>query len=253
MLISALLGALGSVSVIAQTNVYSINTVGYMNVTLAPGLNIVTIPLLTSPDQTIETIFPNSSTLCTGSPFTGDEISFFSPSGYVTTQGRANAAGWFGGGGATNTIPPGTAVWYQRNNANPVTATVVGTVVSGLTTNPLVAGLNLVGSQVPLAGDLYSNAVAGNDGVHGFTNVNTAAGTGQNGDQVYLWDTNAQAFNPGPVAYQTRSPGSFNGSSPWLLHGSAIGDPVISNVFEGFFYEAVLPINWVENYSSTQP
>ena len=45
MLLSALLGTLGSVSLMAQsTNVYSLNAVGYINVTVQPGFNIVSCP-----------------------------------------------------------------------------------------------------------------------------------------------------------------------------------------------------------------
>ena len=243
MLISALLGTLGTASVMAQ-NVYSLNTVGYINVSLVTGLQIVTVPLVTSPDNTLGTIFTNS-VLVSPNPFLGDEIFIFQPGGgYNFTISKPN--GSWNNGGASNVFAPGTAFWVQHNAA-PYTFTVVGTVTNGLVTNALVAGLNLVGSQVPLVGDLYSNAVAGSNGTSGFTNVNASAAAT---DQAYLFDTNAQSF---VGAYSTTSGASHNGSSPWRLAGSDLGDPVISNAYEGFFYNAGAAVDWVENYSSTQP
>ena len=56
--LSALLGALGTAGALAQ-NVYSLNAVGYINVTLAPGYNIVTCPLIVSPTNTVANLFPN--------------------------------------------------------------------------------------------------------------------------------------------------------------------------------------------------
>jgi len=258
MLISALLGALGSVSVMAQTNVYSINTVGYMNMTLVNGYNVITVPLITPTDtngsyNTIGDLFPNGTG--TGGPFNSDQILFLQPNGsFVTLQGRGvgvGGTGWYPSGSYTNQLLPGTAVWYNRTGAT-TNITVVGTVPTGSVTNPLTAGVNLVGSIVPLVGDLYSNAVAGNDGVHGFTNVSS-------GDQLSLFDPNAQNF---VGTYQTRgAPPNYtlahNGGSPWALGSGFSGDPIVSNVYEGFFYEnnTVPPVteNWVENYSSAQP
>ncbi len=62
MLLSALLGTLGSVSLMAQsTNVYSLNAVGYINVTIDPGYNIISCPLIASPDNTINTLLTNGT------------------------------------------------------------------------------------------------------------------------------------------------------------------------------------------------
>jgi len=256
MLISALLGSLGTASVIAQ-NVYSLNTVGYINVSLVAGFNIITIPLVTATDtngsyNTIGDLFPNGPG--TGNPYDSDQIFILPPgaTGYISTLGKstgsAAATGWTASAGqasSTNQLLPGTAIWYERgNSAGTTNVIVVGTVTNGPVTNPIVAGFNLVGSMVPLVGDLYSNAVAGNNGTNGWTNVN-------GGDQVELFDANAQNF---VGTYLDNAPApSGNGSSPWkAIHGGS-GDPIISNAYEGFFYVAGSPISWVENYSATQP
>jgi hypothetical protein len=235
-LLSALLGALGSVSVHAQ-NVYSLNAVGYINETIYPGYNLISCPLITSPDQTLNTILPNGTG--TGGPYDGDTVYFFSPtSGYTTTQGRAAGTGGTGwtANGSTNIIAPGTGFWLYSGNSNNVTVTLVGTVPSGPMTNALQVGYNLVSSIVPMSGDLYSNSISA------FTNVNP-------GDTLYLFDPTVQSYTK---AYKAVNPAiAGNGGSPWKL--SAGGDPVIPNVGQAFFYlSSSSLINWVENYSVSQ-
>jgi len=236
LLLSALLGALGSVSVHAQ-NVYSLNAVGYINETIYPGYNLISCPLLTSPDQTLNTILPNGTG--TGGPYNGDTVYFFSPTtGYTSTQGRAAGTGGTGwtGGASTNVIPPGTGFWLYSGATSNTTVTLVGTVPSGPYTNSLQVGYNLVSSIVPVSGDIYSNTISA------FTNVNS-------GDSLYIFDPTKQSYT---FAYKAVNPAiAGNGGSPWKL--SAGGDPVIPNVGEAFFYYAgTAAINWVENYSVSQ-
>jgi hypothetical protein len=242
LLLSALLGALGSVSVHAQ-NVYSLNAVGYINETIYPGYNLISVPLITSPDQTLNTILPNNTN--TTGPYNGDIVYFFSPvNGYTTTQGQkvnTGGTGWTANG-STNIINPGTGFWLYSGATSNITVTLVGTVPSGPMTNTLQTGYNLVSSIVPMSGDLYSNTIAGSNGVSGFTNVNF-------GDIVYVFDPTAQSYT---FAYKAENPAiAKNGGSPW---GAAQGgDPVLPNVGEAFFYySGTAPINWVENYSVSQ-
>jgi hypothetical protein len=234
LLLSALLGALGSVSVHAQ-NVYSLNAVGYINVTLYPGYNLITCPLLSSPDNTINTLFSN-----TGGAFNGDSIYLFQNGvGYsLITQGRAGS--WNNSGG-TNTIMPGQAVFYFNHNATNETNTFVGTVPGGSITNTLVPGYNLVGSVVPTSGDLYSNSISA------LSNT-----TPNIGDLFYVFDPTVQSYT---FAYKVVNIAvAKNGTSPW--QESQGGDPVVPNVGEGFFYlnntTTSTPISWVENYTVNQ-
>jgi hypothetical protein len=234
LILSALLGALGSVAVQAQTNVYSLNAVGYINVTLYPGYNLVTCPLLASPDNTINTLFNNASDI-----YNGDSIYLFQGGvGYsLITQGRAGS--WSSSGG-TNTIAPGQAVFFFNHGTTNITNTFVGTVPSG-GTNILVPGYNLVGSMVPTSGDLYSNSISA------LSNT-----TPNIGDLLYVFDATQQTYT---FAYKVVSvAASRNGTSPW--QETAGGDPVIPSPGEGFFYlnntTTSTPINWVENFSVSQ-
>jgi len=234
LILSALLGALGSVAVQAQTNVYSLNAVGYINVTLYPGYNLVTCPLICTPDNTINTLFNNSTGL-----YNGDSIYIFQNGhGYtLITQGRANS--WSSSGG-TQTITNGEAVFFFNHGTTNVTNTFVGTVPSG-GTNLLGPGYNLVGSIVPTSGDLYSNSISA------LSNT-----TPNIGDLLYVFDATQQKYT---FAYKVVSPAAaHNGTSPW--QESAGGDPVIAGPGEGFFYlnntATSTTINWVENFSVSQ-
>jgi hypothetical protein len=220
MLLSALLGTLGSVSLMAQsTNVYSQNAVGYINVSLLPGFNIVSCPLICSPDNTLNTLLPN-----TNGQFKGWKVYFNTKgAGYTQTEQGAKAS-WVAGG--TNVIPPGSAVFVDNPSNITVTLTLVGQVPTGSLTNTLVPGFNLVGSIVPTSGNLVTNAITQ------LTNT-------QKGDKVYVSDPINGYSSPGGT-YQAAKNGAWVGAQP-----------TVPNVGEGFFYDNVQSSNyvWVENFS----
>jgi len=247
MLLSALLGGLGSVSVMAQTNVYSQNTVGYINVTIYPGYNIVTCPLVCVntngvQDNSIGNVMNNA-----GQQFTGTQVYFYyAGHGYGPNDtakviggktGTSNANGWNNNG--TNIAAPGVGFWVDSPASN--TITFVGTVPSGPMTNPITAGFNLVGSIVPLGGAGINGDLASNT-LSSLTNYNI-------GDQFYVY-------------YPTNPPGSnylsyTTASGKAAGHGyggnwTANGDPIIPNVGQGFWYDAAAPVTWVENYQVSQ-
>jgi len=239
MILSALLGGLGSVSVMAQTNVYSLNAVGYINVTIAPGFNIISCPLITSPDNTVGTVLNNSN-----GALTGDVVYFWNPASaaYTSDSARAigtakgqttNASGWVSG---TNLASPGVGFWFDSAATSNTTLTFVGTVPSGSITNTLVAGFNLVGSVVPMSGDLCSNSISA------LTNFNI-------GDNIYTYNIATAAYSE----FTSVVAGS-KASSPNTYHSNwtVAGDPTVTNVGQGFWYDATAAVNWVENYSVAQ-
>jgi hypothetical protein len=245
MLLSALLGALGSVVVMAQTEVDSVNAAGYIAVTVIPGFNIVTCPLITSPDNTIGTILNNANGALTGS----DVYFWFptaNPAGYVQDSARnvgtskgetVNTNGWFNNG--TNVAAPGTAFWFENNTNVNLTLTFVGMVPTSPTTNSLISGFNLVGSVIPMSGDLCSNSISA------LTNFSV-------GDVVYTFDaTNIPIY----TAYISVSPSYKAGRSGYGGLWTLAGDPIIPNFGQGFWYENGTPgftLEWVENYSVSQ-
>jgi hypothetical protein len=224
--LSALLGALGSVSVMAQTNVYSLNVVGYISVTMAPGYNIITCPLIASPDNTIATLLNNTNAQYQSGARSAAQVFQFTGGTYSAsdTASAGNApSGWAGDG--TITINPGQAVFFYNPTATNMSATFVGTVPTGLMTNALAPGYNLVGSIVPVTGDIVTNSISD------FTN---GASSGRSSDQIFT-------YAPG-VGYSVNT---YTGS------GWGGGDPVLTNAYEGFFFvNAFSTTNyWVEDYT----
>jgi hypothetical protein len=236
MILSALLGALGSVSVMAQTNVYSLNAVGYINVAITPGFNMISCPLIETPDNTIGTVLNNAN-----SNYNGVAVYFWfptaTPPGYSEDTaliggkfGTTNANGWTSGG--TNLAAPGVGFWFDSPVSN--TITFVGTVPTGPITNHIVPGFNLVGSVVPMSGDVVSNSISA------LTNYTI-------GDVVYTYNA---SNNPVYSEYVTAN-GKFAGYG-YNGNWTSAGDPILPFVGEGFWYDASASFNWVENYSVAQ-
>jgi hypothetical protein len=229
MLLSALLGALGSVSVMAQTNVYSLNAVGYINVTLEPGYNIITCPLIASPDNTIATLLNNTNGAYQSGSRNPAQVLQFTGGVYSASDEAASGnapSGWASGG--TITINPGQAVFFFNPSTTNMSATFVGTVPTGLVTNALIPGYNLVGSIVPVIGDIVTNPISL------FTNAQSSGRT------VDFIDT----YTPG-VGYLQ----DIYSAGAWQS-----GDPTLTNVYQGFFFFNGFSTtnNWVEDYSVSQ-
>jgi len=219
-LLSALLGALGSIAVNAQTNVYSLNAVGYINETIYPGYNIVSCPLIASPDNTLNTLLPP-----TNAAFKHWQVWTFTPTNPAATQYTEDIGGlntWLSGG--TETIAPGAAVWLYNPGANPSNVIFVGTVPTGPISTPLYAGsYNLVSSAVPASGDIVTNPIMS------FTNA-------AKHDQVWTFTPT----NPPATQYT-----EYIHLASW-----GPGDPPLPTVGGGFWYYngAVTNNAWVENF-----
>jgi hypothetical protein len=234
-LLSALLGTLGSIAVMAQsTNVYSLNAVGYVNVTVLPGFNIVSCPLIASPNNMIGNVLNNSANqykkvqvyqwIAATGTFTNDEAS----TSLADANGFTN--GWEYGGFIT--LNPGQAMWVQNPNLTNLTFTFVGTVPSGSLTNPIVTGFNMISSILPTSGDLVTNSLTDFSGANGATKR----------DQIYVWDPTIQNYDTYSYAVATG----------WTSNSIA-QDPLIPNVGEGFWYQTGnAGISWVENFSVNQ-
>jgi hypothetical protein len=224
MLLSALIGTIGAVSAMAQTNVYSLNAVGYINITAYPGFNMISCPLIASPDNTLNTLLP-----ATNGTYKKWQVWTFNPTAnpqYVEDVGVAG--GWLNGG--TETISPGAAVWlYNPSNVN-YTVTFVGTVPTGPSSVTLYpASFNLVSSYEPASGDIVTNSLTT------FTNAVKK-------DQAWV-------YSGATAAYTEYVATGANLTTNWPL-----GDPVIPTVGGGVFYYNAQATNnyWLENYSVSQ-
>ena len=232
--LSALLGVLGTASLMAQsTNVYSLNAVGYINVTVVPGFNMVTCPLIGSPDNTVNSLLNNGSGVLNGS-----SVYFYQNGSYSEDSATTNAKfnnghtnGWVSNG--TNVLNPGVGFWFQNTGATNLTLTFVGTVPQGSLTNTLVAGFNLVGSAVPTSGDIISNTITT------LTNFNI-------GDNVYVYNSSNATY----AEYSTAAAGSKFGGFGYKGEWTSAGDPITSSPGQGFWYQnSGATVQWVENFS----
>lgn len=137
--------AAGVASTVAQSNVYSLNIVGYVNKTIPSGYSILANPLKAGATNGANEIM---------TPIDGSQYLTWNGAGYDYVSYDTGFGGWIDG--AFNpanppSLPPGKAFFFF----NPVAATTntfVGEVVPGPgATNSLnlVSGYNFVGSVLP--------------------------------------------------------------------------------------------------------
>jgi hypothetical protein len=215
-------------------NVYSINVVGYVNVTLPAGKNyIVANPL----DATMGGTVANGNTVSnlfdanTVSPIAVNDSVFSynaaagnynTPIAYKTLGG----AKWTGGTGPTTVINPGTSMVFANASASDAVVTFVGQVVQGpytVATIPAKLGA-LLGSPVPIGGDI--------------TNSTTALGL-------------VPTVNDAVLTFNSAS-GNYNSPSAWKTLGGKKWSPSITiNPGQGFLYQnASASANvWTSNFT----
>jgi hypothetical protein len=184
LLLAAALSAAGLATSLAQSNVYSLNVVGYINATLPTnGTYLLTAPLDldgTGLNNTLDTVLgTNYTTTLPNNPhvygWTGSSW------GYNV---QLLSTGWSGPTSAvnTNSMRPGQAFFFQNKSGSPVTITMVGNVLQKCFSLPLVTGVNAVGSPVPQEGKVETDlqfSIPSNTGTsasHVYRNVNGFSG-----------------------------------------------------------------------------
>lgn len=123
-------------SAVAQSNVYSLNIVGYVNTPLVAGFNLIANPLDNGTND-LNSMFPNAGF--------GDTVYTWNGTGYSSSV-------FVGSWSPDPTLPPGIGFFYQAGAAE--TNTFVGNVLTGNLTNHIAAGFSIVASQVPQADTL---------------------------------------------------------------------------------------------------
>jgi len=191
----------------------SINVVGYVNVPLSPGFNLIANPLNTTNN--------NANYLMPGVP-DGAALFRFDPVSqrYLDAATYFSGVGWYPISGNTNDpaliLNPGEGFFIHTPQA--VTITFVGEVLQGYLTNPIPANFSLKASMVPQAGKLQTDLK--------FPPVQD--------DYIWRWDASGQTFT-------FLSP-YFYSSPVW-----APSEPSI-NVAEGFIVHRdpalATPDNW---------
>jgi hypothetical protein len=175
-LLAAALLAAGIASSMAQSNVYSLNVVGYVSKSYAPGFHIIANPL-NATNNTIANVLPNAPFFATVYKFVGGN--------YLP------ANSYFGSWtDPSMTVAPGEGMWLFVPSGPNYTNVYVGEVLQGSLTNTLIPGFNLVGTKVPQAGGLQS--------VHNVSPVFF--------DTVYRYDSANQTYFPSESYFGSWSP-----------------------------------------------
>jgi len=165
LLCCAALAAGLATSAVAQSNVFSLNIVGYVNTPLVTGFNMIANPLDNGTND-MNSLFPNAG---------------FGDTAYKFVNGAFTVSTFLGNWSPDLTLLPGDGIFYQ-STAN-ATNTFVGNVMTGNLTNSIPAGFSIKSSQAPVSDTLENLGFPANigDTVYYFRNgayvVSTFLGT----------------------------------------------------------------------------
>ncbi len=234
--------AVGALSSATAQNVYSVNVVGYVNVVIPHGYNMLVNPL-NATDNSVNALFLGSSTNAGAySPALGCTVLQWSGTGFVNgdvSNPYAPGAGVSNGGWGNPNLQlvPGTG-FYFNNPGTVFTNTFVGTVVQG-STNNIPTGYSLQGSQWPVATNLAFLGLAG-----GLSNASPTNGAGDS--VLFLIGGSFIGFNKNAYAPYTWTVG--NPAYNNLVN--ATNGPLIG-VGQGFFYQnnQGVAFSWPQNFT----
>jgi hypothetical protein len=168
-LLGAAIMAAGVASSMAA-NVYSVNVVGYVTVSLTNGFTMISNPLDfdgTGTNNSLNTVLSNAVPDLTavykfsGGTFGGASFSF--------------GGQWF----PNQTLNPGEGAFINNTSGNPLTVTFVGTVITNSSLN-IVPGFSISSSKMPITGGVGTTL--------NLTNMTDL-------DSIYTWNTTNQTYN----------------------------------------------------------
>jgi len=219
----------GVATSMAQSNVYSLNIVGYANVPIRSGYNFHSTPfrVTTAVTNGANEILPANT-----GQYDGDQILKWTGSGWASANlDSASPTGFSDNGGNPVGAPILNAgVGYLYNNVQGASnnITYVGEVRSGTNTVNIPASpeFSAIGSPAPFAGGIIS--------VLQFTNTAGAL----DGDAILRAVGAISGF--ASSSFDSASPTGFSDSG-----GNPIPEPVIA-VGQGFFFDnvAATPVSW---------
>jgi len=227
LLCAAGLLAAGVASSLAQSNVYSLNVVGYANVAYTNGFQMIANQLhsdSTGTNNTIQGVFGTN-----GYPNLTKVYGFNTLSGFGTATFFSASGTWSGGQPTVNTaLSAGGGVWLQIPGATGTSGNVVevGEVHQGTTSLPVAAGFQIMSLVPPISTPIKTGVV-------------TPGYPAGNLDKVY------QFVNPSGFLTKTY----FSASSSW-----SGGEPT-PKVGESFWVQRAAAngvTTWVQTYTVPQ-
>jgi hypothetical protein len=232
LLLTAAMVAAGALSSMAQ-NVYSVNVVGYVNVTLQPGYNLIANQLDNSANggNGITLVLTNETPTIADGSADGSTVFKWNPG---TQQFTANdtyysfLGGWVDNGfsPSTTTVAPGEAFFFQNLKASPITLTLVGTVLQGTNTNNINSAYGFFSDFAPVVNGFSTN---------GFPNWSSGAWDGS------TFQTFAAGQYSGALTY-------FSFLGGWVDSGFSPADPSPA-VGQGFLiFNTGVAAPWVRTF-----
>lgn len=193
------------------------NAVGYINIPLKPGFNLISNPLSSTRDTVAELFDSNIAFQEFPSGLT---VFLYRNGAYRATVYDSIARAFLPTEPAEETIRPGEAFWVYNPSLTELTLICSGEVLQGTLINPLESGYNLVGSIIPRSGTLSELAFPAAPG-----------------DIVYLWDAANQRFRTAVFD------DLINAWTPF--------EPRLETA-QGFIVRKILPADWIQFFSITQ-
>jgi hypothetical protein len=194
--------AAGLASSMAQSNVYSLNVVGYYNVPVGANQKVMIANQLNTTNNTIANLIPN------GPP----NASFFKYNGGFTTyQFDSYSLSWSPDGNAT--LNPGEGAFYVSPTAT--TLTFVGEVEQGLLTNSLPIGSKVMRSSiVPQQGLITTQLGLPGEANDSLFTFNGGYTTYQFDSYSLSWSPSEPTINVGQAFFYVKAAGNL--SSSWV-------------------------------------
>ena len=227
----------------------SSNVVGYQDITINPGFNMIAFnfqPIDGSENISIQSFVGNKSDLVAGTgAANSDQIQVWDGSAftvyfyrqYKSTNPNKFTLGpaWVKNGAitapTTDTIPRGSGVWFARPTTSAAgVIKVSGAVNAAPKTHDIAAGFNMISSAFPATFALNNGPI---DWVKCGAVAGTAAG---NSDRIQVWD--GSAFTTYFYrAYKSTNPNKFTLGPAWVKNG-AITAPTTDTIpaGKGFWY-----------------
>lgn len=210
LVMTAAVAMAGAISSYAQ--VYSVNVVGYINLTVPAGYSMIANQLNASPDNTVTNIFksaPSDFTVFKFNPLTSSYIA-------ITALGGGE---WDPIDNAGLTLSPGEGCFAFSPSA--FTNTFVGE-ISSTNSISIRAGYNIYSSPLPLAGavDTALSMPIGAD------------------DTVFIWKPITRSYDGDTYLGEGAWDGSSGGVAPTVQVGQAF-----------WYLNAGLAKNWTKNYT----
>lgn len=227
--------AAGALTAMAQSNVYSLNIVGYANVPNPSGYSFQTAPFRV---PTAVTNGANEILPANTGQYDGDQLIIWTGHGWASFYLDSTQPTGFSDSGGTGVPAPilSSGQGYAYYNASGVSnnLTYVGEVRTGTNTITIPASpeISTLGSPIPLSGGVSTALQLSNPG------------GALDGDAVELMVVNAQGFVRGfsPAYFDSTQTTGFADSG-----GSPVPEPQIA-VGQGFAFDNALaaPVTWTQ-------